>query len=120
MQDPKQRHFHGNVMCFLNKCDPGYILENCPPSNWFKKIDDHFMSKTEAAEFYAETPIFELEEIGPGVGAHIGDGVFLYRCRNCDDYYLSYGPTPRYWNIGPHERQTHGLDVPGLNTPATV
>jgi hypothetical protein len=111
-----QRHFHGNVMCFEKECDPIYIFKHSPNSNWHKRINDRFMTKEVAAQVYSETPVWELEQIGPGMSCHIGDGIFLTRCRSCDDFHLAYGAAPRHGTIGMHEVKVHGLDVPGLNS----
>ena len=66
------------------------------------------------------TPIFTDPDIPPGwMGSyHIGDGVFRQHCRACPEIFDSppySGGVARYFGIGPHEVEAHGLEVPGIN-----
>lgn len=55
-------------------------------------------------EDYSHNP----DAVPRGRGGHIGDGVWLQRCGQCDDYALSYGSLPYSNYVRGHERTVHG------------
>jgi len=65
---------------------------------------------------YAETPVFDPDVVPRGRYAHIGGGIWLRRCRECDDYVRSYGSVAYLYPFARHEA-SHGVDVAGYNTP---
>lgn len=65
---------------------------------------------------YTATPSFEPGAIPRGAYAHIGGGVWLRRCRDCDDYVRSYGSVGYLYEFARHEA-SHGLEVVGFNAP---
>jgi hypothetical protein len=74
---------------------------------------DEFFQKNEAK--YQETPVFSEDIIPRGASAHIGEGIFLTRCTECDDYALTYGMLGYIYELAQH-KTAHGLtDVPGLH-----
>lgn len=72
---------------------------------------DAFVTKNAAQ--YSRTPTFPIDEIPRGSRRHLGGGIWLARCRECDNYVLTYG-TAWCYEFGKHERD-HGLDVVGIN-----
>lgn len=52
---------------------------------------------------YGDTPTYDADTIPGGRCAHIGGGVFLKRCRRCDDYMLTYGGPPYVRPFAEHE-----------------
>lgn len=82
-----------------------------------------YLDPDEAEEFiercatlYAKTPVFAAADVPRGQYIHVGEGVWLKRCRGCDDYVMTYGTILFTPVIGEHER-THELDVVGINIP---
>lgn len=65
---------------------------------------------------YAETPVFPAEAIPSGRGAHIGEGVWLYRCPECSTFALTYGVKSYISKLAEHTA-SHGVAVPGYNAP---
>lgn len=64
---------------------------------------------------YANTPVTPPDNVPRGQYRHIGGGLWLKRCRECDDYIVSYGAVQYYREFAEHEHKTHGLDVVGYN-----
>jgi hypothetical protein len=69
------RHFHGNVMCYGEKCDPRYILEHNPPSNWhiaIPEVDSVLIDPIQSAAGLLAQKVAEHEDeyfrslFGPG------------------------------------------------------
>lgn len=73
---------------------------------------ERFMRRLD--EQYSRTPVFDAERIPRGKHMHIGDGVWLRRCRECDDYIKTYGAIDYIREFAEHEAD-HGLIVPGYN-----
>ena len=44
-----------------------------------------------AEAMYQATPVFGPDDVPRGRTAHIGGGVFLSRCPDCDDYVRTFG-----------------------------
>ncbi len=65
---------------------------------------------------YRTTPVFDPNTIPRGYRAHIGGGIWMRRCRECDDYALTYGSVVYIWQLANHEAE-HNIDVPGHNVP---
>lgn len=61
---------------------------------------------------YERSPVIAADDIPRGHRCHVGNGVWLARCRECDDYALTYG-TAWCYEFGMHEYE-HGLDVVGI------
>jgi hypothetical protein len=72
-------------------------------------------TEREARFKYAGTPAWLPERVPPGRCAHIGRGVWLTRCHECDYSVAHYGCIPFYATVGPHEVEMHGAQVPGIN-----
>lgn len=82
----------------------------------FAKDDD---PRIEAfAGRYAATPVWDV--IPRGWVAHIGGGIFLHRCRECDDYVRSYGAVLFIRALDIHQREAHGIEQGPLLPPAPV
>lgn len=65
-----------------------------------------------AAGRYADTPTWEPRR---GMSVHIGGGVFVTVCAECDRAVRHIGAVPRYATVGQHEVTDHGMQVPGIN-----
>lgn len=63
---------------------------------------------------HLRTPTIEADDVPRGAYMHLGGGLWLKRCRSCDDYMLSYG-TVGYWLPFAEHEYAHGLDVVGYN-----
>jgi hypothetical protein len=74
---------------------------------------EEFIAKN--AEKYAETPVFDINIVPRGFHVHVGNGVWMKRCNDCNDYMLSYG-TPFIMDFARHEA-SHGRKVAGVNVP---
>lgn len=61
---------------------------------------------------YSRTPIWTPRR---GLCVHIGGGVFVTVCGECDHAMRSLGGVPRYATVGAHEVAEHGALVPGIN-----
>lgn len=72
-----------------------------------KVIDD-------ALTLYAKTPVLAEELVHRGEYRHIGDGVWMKRCRECRAYIKTYGTIMHNHDFAEHEAG-HGLEVPGYN-----
>lgn len=62
---------------------------------------------------FAKTPVFKRSDIPRGRSAHIGGGVFLRRCRECNDFVLTFGH-PYCSPIEDHESAKHGIMYGGI------
>lgn len=78
------------------------------------RITNDFLRSIE--QRHRKTPVFDPNEVPRAYRAHIGGGIWIKRCRYCDDYALTYGSLVYIWQLAQHEA-THGEDVPGYNTP---
>lgn len=70
----------------------------------------------EAREQYAITPImFPVFTISGGSSRHVGDGIWVARCRSCNKAMTYYGAQGRHSTIGDHEVEEHNDEVAGIN-----
>jgi hypothetical protein len=99
----------GSIMLGHNIAGEGVIL-----GAEFVKGKDAFLDKNKAR--YADTPVFDPDIIPSGRYVHIGDGVWLRRCSDCEDFTLSYGSIIYLREHAQHEL-THGGNVLGANVP---
>lgn len=70
-----------------------------------------------AKHLYRNTPVYKVEDIPRGMSAHVGDGWWVTKCRECDEVAHHLGSRPRYWTIDEHKVAVHHIAVAGLNQP---
>lgn len=61
-----------------------------------------------------DQPSYEADIVPNGRAAHVGGGVWLARCLECDDYTLTWGHLGWNYDLAMHTR-AHGVDVVGVN-----
>lgn len=64
------------------------------------------------ADRYRNTPMWVPRR---GLSVHVGGGMFVSVCAECDHAVRHIGPVPRYATTGSHEVDAHGAQVPGIN-----
>lgn len=70
----------------------------------------------EAREQFAITPVmFPIFNISGGSSRHVGDGIWVARCRSCNKAMTYYGAQSRHSTIGDHEVEMHDDEVAGIN-----
>ena len=62
-----------------------------------------------AASTYQATPVFEPASIPRGQTWHVGGGVFLSRCPDCDDYVRCHGSVQFLPDFADHQFRAHGI-----------
>lgn len=57
-----------------------------------------------------DTPSYAPDDIPRGRLVHTGNGVWMQRCHQCDDYVYCYGPLSYIHEMVTHEREQHGIE----------
>lgn len=90
--------------------------ESMKPATSWRTAEHEEELAEEAREQFAITPImFPIFNISGGGSRHVGDGIWVARCRSCNKAMTYYGAQARNSTIGDHEVEAHNDEVAGIN-----
>lgn len=70
----------------------------------------------EAREEFSITPVMlPVFTTSGGSARHVGEGIWMVRCRSCNKAMTYYGVQSRHSTIGEHEVEEHDDEVAGIN-----
>lgn len=78
-------------------------------------VDNQWNDQYEVAEKFHSTPTHLPIFVPTGRIAHVGNGVWLTRCKHCNHAVTHYGVMQRYATTGNHEVTVHDGQVAGIN-----
>lgn len=78
-------------------------------------VEKNWNEQEESASKYELTPTYLPLFVGSGNMCHIGNGVWMTRCKHCTHALTHYGVMQRFATTGPHEVEVHDGIVPGIN-----
>lgn len=80
-----------------------------------KFVEDKKAFIEETRKRYKKTPVIDMDKVPNGKQMHIGEGIWLKRCPECDIFELIYGGLSFVYTLDMHTYKAHKVDVVGIN-----